>query len=160
MQLTARRLQRPAGSGGDRRTGLKAVPPACFNPAMAMIDECEFLIVMEEGADTRVLARLEHLALARPAWMAAVTQWPNENLQLRRRAQIIKRHDGKPKPEPDMPDMSLPDWDIGVIRGSRTAFLGIVIAARDEEDARRRAIEQFKLNPEQIKRLVIRQRRR
>ena len=50
---------------------------------MAFIEEGEYLIVMEEGSDTRVLARVEHYELIGPAWMAAVFKFPKENLQRR-----------------------------------------------------------------------------
>ena len=57
-----------------------------------MIEEGEYLIVMEEGPDIRILARLEHYALAEPAWMAAKFKFPRENLLLRKKAQIMQRH--------------------------------------------------------------------
>ncbi len=78
---------------------------------MAMIENGEFLIVMEQGSDTRVLARLEHYELAVPVWMAAKFKFPKENLQFRKKAQIMQRHDGAPKPEPEpaAPDPDLLD---------------------------------------------------
>jgi hypothetical protein len=66
---------------------------------MAFIERGEYLIVMEEGQDQRILARTEHYEIAASAWMAAKFKFPHENLQLRKNAQLMQRHDGAPKPE-------------------------------------------------------------
>lgn len=123
---------------------------------MTMIEQGEFLIVMEEGADTRVLARLEHYEIAVPAWMAAKLKFPKENLLFRKGAQIMQRHDGAPKPEPEpaVPDPDLLDWDVNLIRGKKADFKGTV-AAKDHKTAIDMAIERFKLAQWQIERLVV-----
>jgi len=121
-----------------------------------MTEEGEYVIVMEEGADTRVLARMEHYELTGPAWMAAVFKFPKENLQLRKKAQIMKRHDGAPKPEPQpsAPDLNLLDWDVNLIIGAANKFQGTVMA-RDHQSALDAAIERFRLKDWQIKRLMV-----
>jgi hypothetical protein len=67
---------------------------------MAMIEQGEFLIVMEEGVDTRVLARLEHYELAVPVWMAAKLKFPRENLLFRisSSAMTVRRSRNRPCP--------------------------------------------------------------
>jgi hypothetical protein len=124
---------------------------------MAMIEEGEYLIVMEKGQDQRVLARTEHYEIAASAWMAAKFKFPSENLQLRKKAQLMQRHDGAPKPEEAL-DPRLPDWDVNLIRGSKNRFLGSVMA-KNLEDAKEKAIVFFKLSPEQVERLIITPRR-
>jgi hypothetical protein len=123
---------------------------------MAMIEQGEFLIVMEEGTDTRILARLEHYELAVPVWMAAKLKFPKENLELRKKAQIMQRHDGAPNPEPEaaVPDPDLLDRDVNLIRGKKADFKGTV-AAKDHKCAIDVAIERFKLAQWQIERLVV-----
>jgi hypothetical protein len=59
----------------------------------------EFKIVMADGADSKILARAS-LDIAGAAYMAAVAKYPLRNMQLRRGAQIIRRHDGEQQPEP------------------------------------------------------------
>jgi hypothetical protein len=112
--------------------------------------------VMEEGPDTRVLARVEHYELVGPAWMAAVFKFPRENLQLRKRAQILKRHNAAPKPgrQPSAPDPNLLDWDVNLIIGAANKFQGTVMA-RDQQSAIEAAIERFRLKHWQIKRLIV-----
>ena len=123
---------------------------------MAFIEEGEYLIVMEEGSNTRVLARVEHYELIGPAWMAAVFKFPKENLQLRKKAQIMKRHDGAPEPDPPpaAPDPNLLDWDVNLIIGAANKFQGTVMA-RDHQSALDAAIERFRLKDWQIKRLMV-----
>jgi hypothetical protein len=123
---------------------------------MAMIENGEYLIVLEEGSDQRALARLEHYELAGAAWMAAKIEFPKENLQFRKQAQIIQRHDGKPKPKPppEAPDPDLLDWDVNIVRNSKNDFKGTVMAV-DHETAIAVAIEQFHLKDWQIKRLLV-----
>lgn len=69
---------------------------------------------------------------------------------------MVKRHQGAPKPDP-APDPALPDWDVRIIKGSRMDFRGVVMAA-DEAAARERAVERFRLNVEEVKRLVVNRR--
>jgi hypothetical protein len=128
---------------------------------MAFIEQGEFLIVLQEGRDQRVLARTEHYELAGAAWTAAVFKFPKENLQLRKKAQIMKRHDGvpKPPPEPEAPDPDLLDWDVNVIRGAKNDFKGTVMA-KDHKTAIEVAIKHFQLKDWQIPRLVVRVRTR
>jgi hypothetical protein len=57
----------------------------------------EFKIVMDDAADTEVLARASGLDIASAAYMAAVAKYPLWNVQLRG-AQIIKRHDDELEP--------------------------------------------------------------
>jgi hypothetical protein len=120
---------------------------------MAIIEQGEYLIVMEEGQDQRVLARTEHYEVAASAWMAAKFKFPHENLQLRKKAQLMQRHDGAPKLE-EAPDWRQPGWDVNLIMGSKNKFLGSVMA-KDLEDAKEKAIVFFKLSPEQSKRVLI-----
>jgi hypothetical protein len=124
---------------------------------MAFIERGEYLIVMEDGQDQRILARTEHYEIAASAWMAAKFKFPRENLQLRKNAQLMQRHDGAPKPE-EAPDPRLPDWDVNVIRGSKNRFMGSVMA-KNLEAAKEKAIVLFKLSPDQVGRLVITPRR-
>jgi hypothetical protein len=121
-----------------------------------MIEQGEFLIVMEEGVDAHVLARLEHYELAVPVWMAAKFKFPKENLLFRKGAHILQRHDGAPKPElePAAPDPDLLDWDVNLIRGKKADFKGTVMA-KDHKTAIEAAIERFKLAQWQIERLVV-----
>jgi hypothetical protein len=123
---------------------------------MTMIEQGEFLIVMEEGAGTRVLARLEHYELAVPVWLAAKFKFPKENLLFRKGAHIMQRHDGAPKPEPEPAarDPHLLDWDVNLIRGKKVEFKGTVMA-KDHKSAIEVAIEHFKLAQWQIARLVV-----
>jgi len=66
------------------------------------------------GQNQRILARTEHYEIAASAWMAAKFKFPHENLQLRKKAQLMQRHDGAPKPD-KAPDPRLPDWDVNLI---------------------------------------------
>jgi hypothetical protein len=124
---------------------------------MAFIEQGEYLIVMEEGQNQRILARTEHCEIAASAWMAAKFKFPHENLLLRKNEQLMQRHDGAPKLE-EAPDPRLPGWDVNLIMGSKNKFLGSVMA-KDLEDAKEKAIVFFKLSPEQVKRLIVTPRR-
>ena len=57
---------------------------------------------------------------------AAKRKFPKENLELRKKAQIMHRHDGAPNPEPEaaVPDPDLLDWDVNLIRGKKADFKG------------------------------------
>jgi hypothetical protein len=87
---------------------------------------------------------------------AAKRKFPKENLELRKKAQIMHRHDGAPNPEPEaaVPDPDLLDWDVNLIRGKKADFKGTV-AAKDHKSAIDVAIERFKLAQWQIERLVV-----
>jgi hypothetical protein len=61
-------------------------------------ESLEFKIIMDDGPDTEVLARLAHLDLAGPAYRAAVFKYPTRNIALRHGARIIERHEGEPPP--------------------------------------------------------------
>ncbi len=121
-------------------------------------EKLEFKIVMDDGQDTEVLGRLAHLDLGAAAFMAAVARYPKKNVYLRQGARIIKQNLGEPKPEPEPPDVTLPDWDVNLIRGKKADFKGTV-AAKDHKSAIEVAIEHFKLSGEQVKRLVVNPRR-
>jgi hypothetical protein len=54
-------------------------------------ESLEFKIIMDDGPDTEVLARLAHLDLAGPAYRAAVLKHPKRNIALRHGARIIER---------------------------------------------------------------------
>jgi hypothetical protein len=85
--------------------------------------------------------------------MAAKFKFPHENLQLRKKAQLMQRHDCAPKLE-EAPDLRLPGWEVDLIMGSKNKFLGSVMA-KDLEDAKEKAIVFFRLSPEQVRRLLI-----
>jgi hypothetical protein len=77
----------------------------------------EYKIVMDDDSDTEVVDRLAPLDLASAAYMA-VGRYPADNIMLRERARIIKRHDGEPKPWPP-PD---PNLKVGPPPRSRVVF--------------------------------------
>jgi hypothetical protein len=62
--------------------------------------------------------------------MAAVAKHPNRNIALRRGAQIIKRHDGEPKPEPPR-DPNLRSWSAHLIGGEKMEMLAFVEAVSE-----------------------------
>lgn len=119
--------------------------------------ELPYKVVMDDGPDTAVLARLADLEMGAAAYMAAVLKHPKRNIQLRQGARIIKRHDGEPAPQLP-PDPRLPDWDANLIVGSKNRFLGSVMAA-DEASAIKLAIEHFNLTGWQVERLMVSPRR-
>jgi hypothetical protein len=87
--------------------------------------------------------------------MAAVAKYPDRNIQLRKGEQIIKRHDGEPKPEPETPtDPNMKHWSVHLIGGKKMQHLGFVLAA-DTESAVVMAAERFGLTVEQCKRLAV-----
>jgi hypothetical protein len=120
---------------------------------MAMIDKLEYLVVIEDGLDLEVLGRLKDLDLGFVVFTTAIANNPLRNIFLRQGARIVRRHDGQPK-QMEPTDPNLLDWDVNLIRGSKNDFKGIVMA-RDEEQAKKVAIEQFKLIAWQIERLMI-----
>jgi hypothetical protein len=122
-------------------------------------EKLEYKVVMDDGADTVVLARLVDFELSAAAYMAAIAKHPARNVYLRQGARIIKQNLGEPNPGTETPpDPALPDWDVRIIRGSNMDFRGTVMA-KDVVEAKARAIEQFKLTDQQVKRLVLSRRR-
>ena len=116
-------------------------------------ERLEFKIVMTDGADSEVLARAASLDIAAAAYLAAVTKHPLRNVQLRQGAQVIKRHDGEPQPEPPR-DPNLKSWSVHLIGGKKMQSLG-VIEALSEAAAIERAVVLFALNDERRKRLAV-----
>ncbi len=56
-------------------------------------------------------------------------EYPNRNIQLHRGEQIIKRHDGAPKPAAKTPvDPNLKSWSVHLIGGRKTQHLGFIQA--------------------------------
>jgi hypothetical protein len=118
-------------------------------------ESLEFKIVMSGGKDTEVLARLSHLDLAGPAFMAAVFKYPNRNVYLRHGARIIKQNLGEPAPPPIEPkDPNLKSWSAHVIGGKKMQMLGYIEAV-DEAAAIERAVVLFSLDNERRKRLAV-----
>jgi hypothetical protein len=66
-------------------------------------------IVMDHGPDTEVLGRLASLEIADAAYLRVVVKYPMRNERLCQGEQIIKRHDGEPRPEPPK-DPNLKKW--------------------------------------------------
>jgi hypothetical protein len=64
-------------------------------------ESLDYKIVMEDGSDTEVLGRLASLDIASAAYLRAIVQCPRRNVRLCQGEQIIKRHDGEPKPPKD-----------------------------------------------------------
>jgi hypothetical protein len=123
-------------------------------------ESLEYKIVMDDGPDTKVLARLANLDLAGPAYMAAVVKYPNRNVALRQGGRIIKRHDGEPGPElPVQPkDPNLRSWSAHLIGGRKMLLLGYIEAV-SEAVAIERAVSLFSLDDERRKRLAVNLRR-
>ena len=112
---------------------------------------------MADGADTEILARPASLDIAAAAYMAAVAKHLLRNVQLRQGAQVIKRHDGEPQPEPPR-DPNLKSWSVHLIGGKKMQSLGWVEAV-SEAAAIERAVVLFALNDERRKRLAVNLRR-
>ncbi len=120
-------------------------------------ESLEYKIVMDDGKDTKVLARLEHLDLAGPAYKAAVFKYPKCNIALRHGERIIEQHLGEPRPEPPR-DPNLKSWSAHLIGGKKMQHLGYVEAV-SEAAAIEAAAVLFGLNDERRKRLTINPRR-
>jgi hypothetical protein len=118
----------------------------------------QYEIVMDDGPDTEVLGRLAHLELASAAYQAAVFKYPLRNIQLRQGAQIIKRHDGEPRPAPP-PDPNLKSWSAHLIAGKKLQLLGYLEAV-SEGAAIDAAVALFNLDDQKRKRLAVNLRRR
>ena len=118
------------------------------------VEKLEYKIVMDDGADTVVLARLAELELCALAYMAVLARHPARNVYLRHGGRIIKQNLGEPKPPAPPPEIRQLGWEVRIIRGSRMDFRGTVIA-KNEDEAKEQAIDRFKLNSEEVKRLVV-----
>jgi hypothetical protein len=96
------------------------------------VERLEFKIVVDDSdtPDTEILARAASLDIASAAYMAAVAKYPNRNVHLRRGAQVIKRNDGEPKPEPPR-DPNLKSWFVHLIGGKNRQSLGIIEAVSE-----------------------------
>jgi hypothetical protein len=122
---------------------------------MAEQESLEFKIVMDDGPNTEVLARLAHLDLAGSAYRAAVLKYPNRNVYLRHGARIIERHDGEPPPPPLVHrDPNLKSWSAHLIGGRKMQLLGYIEAV-SEATAIERAVVLFGIDGERRKRLAV-----
>ena len=118
-------------------------------------ESLEFKIVMDDGPDTEVLARLAHLDLAGPAYRAAVLKYPKRNIAVRHGARIIERHEGEPPPAPLIQrDPNLKSWSAHLIGGKKMHLLGYIEAV-SEAAAIERAVVLFALDDERRKRLAV-----
>jgi hypothetical protein len=90
-------------------------------------ESLDYKIMMDDGPDTEVLGRLASLDIASAAYLQAIVKYPLRNVQLRQGEQIIKRHDGEPKPEPPK-DPNLKRWSAHLIGGKKMQLLGFVEA--------------------------------
>jgi hypothetical protein len=110
---------------------------------------------MEDGSDIEVLGRVRDFDFGAAVYMAAAAKYPDGNIQLRKGEQIIKRHDGEPKPEPETPtDPNMKNWSVHLIGGRKMQHLGFVLAG-DTESAVAVAAEKFGLTDERRKRLAV-----
>jgi hypothetical protein len=122
-------------------------------------ESLEFKIVMDDGPNTEVLARLAHLDLAEPAYRAAVLKYPKRNIALRHGARIIERHEGEPPPPPLVQrDPNLRSWSAHLIGGKKMQLLGYIEAV-SEAAAIERAVVLFALDDGRRKRLAVNLRR-
>ena len=119
----------------------------------------EHEIVMADGKDTEVLARLARLDLARPAYTAAVLKYPKRNIALRHGARIVEWHEGEPKPEPLIQrDPNLKSWSAHLIGGKKMELLGFIEAV-SEAAAIDAAVALFGLDEQERRRLAVNLRR-
>lgn len=121
-------------------------------------ENLQYKIIMDDGLDTEVLGRLADLELAGAAYHAAIVKYPLRNIRLIEGAQIIKRHDGEPRPEPPK-DPNLKSWSAHLIGSKRLERLGVVEAV-SEEAAIKAAVTAFSLDDQRRKRLAVNLRRR
>jgi hypothetical protein len=119
-------------------------------------ERLEFKIVMEDGSDLEVLARVSALDIASSAYVASIAKYPKRNVQLRHGARIIERHDGEPPPpllcsqaRPEPQELVRPPD-----RGRKMQLLG-VIEAVNEAAALERAAVLFSLDDAKRKRLAV-----
>jgi hypothetical protein len=118
-------------------------------------ESLNFKIVVDDGPNTEVLARLAHLDLAGPAYRAAVLKYPKRNIALRHGARIIERHEGEPPPAPLIQrDPNLKSWSVSLIGGKKIQSLG-VIEAVSEASAIERAVSLYGLDDQKRTRLAV-----
>jgi hypothetical protein len=117
-------------------------------------EKLEFKIVMDDGPDNKVLARLAHLDLSVAAFMAAVTRFPNRNIDLLDGASVIKRHEGAPKPEPPPSNPNMRSWSVSLIGGRKMQHCGTIFAI-SEEAAIEAAAVKFGLDEQKRRRLAV-----
>ena len=135
-------------------------PAACQNAAMAEHESLLYKIVMDDGPNTEVLARLAHLDLAGPAFRAAVLKYPKRNVALRHGARIIDRHEGEPPAGPLVQrDPNLKSWSAHLIGGKKMQLLGYLEAV-NEAAAIERAVVLYALDDERRKPLAVNLRRK
>jgi hypothetical protein len=103
---------------------------------------------MDAGPDTEVLGRLASLDIVDAAYLRAVVKYPLRNVRLCQGEQIIKRHDGEPKPEPPK-DPNLKKWSAHLIGGKKMQLLGFVEAV-SEPAAIETAVASFGLREQQL----------
>ena len=60
-------------------------------------ESLEFKIVMEDGPDTEVLARVRDFDLAFSFFTVSIAKYPGRNIDLRQGARVIRRHEGESK---------------------------------------------------------------
>ncbi len=115
----------------------------------------EYDVVINAGPDTEVRSRVRDFDFGAAVYMAAVAKFPNRNIYLRRGAQVIKKPEGEPKPQPAPPvDPNLKSWSVHLIGGRKMQHLGFVQAA-DAKAAMIVAGDKFELSPERRKRLAV-----
>jgi hypothetical protein len=120
-------------------------------------ESLDYKIVMDDGPDTEVLGRLASLDIADAAYLRAIVKYPLRNVQLRQGEQVIKRHDGEPKPEP-LKDPNLKKWSAHLIGGKKMQLLGFVEAV-SESSAIESAVASFGLDDQKRRRLAVNLRR-
>jgi hypothetical protein len=118
-------------------------------------ERLEFKVVVDDtdSPDIEILTRAASLDIAAAAYMAAVAKHPLRNIALRQGAQVIKRHDGEPQPEPPH-DPNLKSWSVHLIGGKRMQSLGWVEAV-SEAAAIERAVVLYGLDNQKRTRLAV-----
>jgi hypothetical protein len=127
-------------------------PPLDYNAGMER-ESFDYKIVMDDGPDTEVLGRLASLEIADAAYLRAVVKHPLRNVRLCQGEQIIKRHDGEPKPEPPK-DPNLKKWSAHLIGGKKMQLLGFVEAV-SEPAAIESVVVLFGLDDQKRRRLAV-----
>jgi hypothetical protein len=129
---------------------------ACLTQLAMEHEKLEFKIVMDDRPDNKVLTRLAHLDLGVVAFMAAVTRFPNRNIDLLDGASVIKRHEGEPKPEPPstLSDPNMRSWSVSLIGGRKMQHYGTIFAI-SEEAAIEAAAVKFGLDEQKRRRLAV-----
>jgi hypothetical protein len=116
-------------------------------------ESLDYTIVMDDGSDVEVLGRLAGLDIASAAYLHAIVKYPLRNVRLCRGEEVIKRHDGEPKPEPPR-DPNLKRWLAHLIGGKRMELLGFVEAV-NESAAIESAVAMFALDDQKRRRLAV-----